>query len=443
MLRKAPAFNAHHHLVRRQRLIEQICAAGGGVAVIPTSAEISRNQDNEFPYRHDSYFYYLTGFTEPEATLVVIAGDTPRTVLFCRPRDADREVWTGYRLGPEAACAHVGADEAYSSEELSKRLPELLGNQPALWYSLGHDTGWDKRLMEALTDVRGMTRSGIRAPSDIRDVRVLLDEMRLFKDGYELDTLRTAADISASAHARAMRTTRPGMFEYEIEAELLHEFRRHGSQSVSFNPIVASGPNACVLHYNENSRQMGADELLMIDAGCELNSYAGDISRTFPVGGKFVGARRDLYALVLSAQKAAITECQAGRHFNTPHETVVEILSRGLIDLGLLKGSLDEALETGAYRRFYMHRTSHWLGLDVHDVGNYKLDGQWRTLQPDMVLTIEPGCYVRRADDIPEAFWNIGIRIEDDVLITANGPEVLTSAVPKCIKDVEACMAGN
>jgi len=437
MLRQAPAYNAHHYFVRRRKLIEKLRAAGGGIAVIPTAPEICRNQDNEFPYRHDSYFYYLTGFTEPGATLVLLAGDTERAILFCRPKDLEQEVWTGYRLGPEAASAHAQVDEAYSSEELDQRLPGLLQGEQVLWYSLGHDAIWDQRIMEAIAGPSGTPGT----QKDIRDIRPVLDEMRLFKDNHEKDFLRAAADITASAHLRAMHAVRPGMFEYEIEAELLHEFRRHGSQFPSFNAIVASGPNACVLHYHENNRQMQDKELLMIDAGAELDSYAGDISRTFPVNGRFIGAQRDLYALVLSAQKAGLAECRAGRSFNDPHLKVIEILSQGLLDLGVLQGSLDEVLEKGAYRRFYMHRTSHWLGLDVHDVGEYKQDGAWRILEPDMVLTIEPGCYIRRADDVPEAFWDIGIRIEDDVLVTATSPEVLTSGVPKCLHDIEDCMA--
>lgn len=431
------------YAARRARLAEHMRAAGGGVAVIPTAPEVCRNQDNEFPYRFDSYFHYLTGFCEPGATLVLIAGADTRAILFCREKNEEREIWDGFRYGPAAAQTLTAVDEAHVSEELATRLPELLGNQPALWYSMGHSTEWDARIMDALKNVRAQVRSGIHAPSDIRDVRMQLDEMRVFKDPHEIATMRHAAVITASAHARAMRTTRPGMFEYEIEAELLHEFRRHGSQFPAYNSIVASGPNACVLHYHANNRKMAAGDLLMIDAGCELNGYAADISRTFPVSGRFEGPARDIYALVLSTQKAALAQCRTGNDFNTPHDTVVNILAQGLLDLGVLKGSLDEVMDTCAYRRFYMHRTSHWLGMDVHDVGTYKHDGQWRALEPGMVLTIEPGCYIRPGDDVPEAFWNIGVRIEDDVLITANGPDVLTSAAPKCIPDIEDCMAKN
>lgn len=437
-------FNPAPFAARRARLAEQIRAAGGGVAIIPTSPERPRNRDSDYPYRHDSYFHYLTGFTEPDAVLVLCASEAEtKSILFCRAKHEEREIWDGFRFGPVAAGERIGADEAWPNEELAERLPSLLGDQPALWYALGHDTAWDARIMEALNTVRANARSGVSAPAEIRDVRVALDEMRLFKDSTEIATMRRAAEITAAAHRRAMQATRPGRFEYEIEAELLHEFRRNGSQYPAYTSIVAGGANACVLHYISNDQPLRAGELLLIDAGCELDSYAADISRTFPVNGRFEGAARDVYALVLSAQKAAIAACRIGNNFNTPHDTAVQILAQGMLDLKLLSGSLDEVIESNAFRRFYMHRTSHWLGMDVHDCGEYKRAGQWRNLEPGMVLTIEPGCYIRPAEDIPEAFWNIGIRIEDDVLITANGPDVLTSAAPKCIKDIEACMAGT
>jgi len=429
---------------RRARLAEQIRAAGGGVAIIPTSPERSRNRDSEYLYRHDSYFYYLTGFTEPEALLVIVANDEgTQASFFCRAKNEEREIWDGFRFGPKAAAEQFGFDQAFTIEALGAELPGLLGNQASLWYSLGHDADHDAKVMAALNEVRAGARNGVSAPADIRDVRVLLDEMRLFKDASEIALMRRAAEISASAHLRAMRSLHPGMYEYEIEAELLHEFRRHGSEAPAYNSIVAGGANACVLHYNANNGLLRDGDLLMIDAGCEFRSYAGDISRTFPVNGRFEGAARDIYALVLSSQKAAIADCVVGKAFNDPHDTVVRILSQGLIDLGLLEGSVDEAIETSAFRRFYMHRTSHWLGLDVHDCGEYKRNGSWRELQPGMVLTIEPGLYIRPADDIPEAFWNIGVRIEDDVHITPARPDVLTSAAPKCIKDVEAAMASD
>ncbi|MDO6387751.1 Xaa-Pro aminopeptidase [Uliginosibacterium sp. 31-12] len=427
---------------RRARLADQIRAAGGGIAIVPTAPERCRNRDSDYPYRHDSYFHYLSGFGEPEAVLVLIASaEETRSVLFCREKNEEREIWDGFRFGPEAARERFGMDATHPVSELAKRLPELIGNQPALWYSLGHDEEWDRRITDALNSVRAGARNGISVPTEICDLRVQLDEMRLFKDANEIGLMRRAAEITSAAHRRAMRACRPGMMEYEIEAEILHEFRRSGSQFPAYTSIVAGGPNACVLHYNANNQPLRDGELLLIDAGCEFDSYAADITRTFPVNGRFEGPQRDVYALVLASQKAAIAECRAGKYFNDPHDVAVRILAQGMLDLKLLSGSLDEVLETSSYRRFYMHRTSHWLGMDVHDCGEYKQRGRWRDLEPGMVLTIEPGCYIRPADDVPEAFWNIGVRIEDDVLITGNHPDVLTSAAPKCIKDVEACMA--
>lgn len=429
------------YAARRGRLIERVNCSGGGVIIVPTAPERQRNRDNDHPYRFDSYFYYLTGFDEPESVLVLVAGETPRSILFCRPKNLEREIWDGFRHGPDAARSLLGVDEAYSIEEFDTRLPDLLGDQNAIWHALAQDSAFDERVFTALRAVRAKVRSGVHAPSDIRDVHTLLDEMRLFKDSHEVDILRRSAAINVGAHRRAMRATRPGMFEYEIEAELLHEFRRHGSQSVAYNSIVASGANACVLHYNSNSHQMQAGDLLLIDAGCELDGYASDITRTFPIGGKFTGPQKDIYELVLASQQAAIAACQPNASFSAPHDAVVKILAQGMLDLGLLDGSLDSVLETGSYRRFYMHRTSHWMGLDVHDAGEYKINGLWRPLRPGMVLTIEPGCYIRPADEVPEAFWNIGVRIEDDILITHDGHENLTGGVPTTVADIEALMA--
>lgn len=429
------------HSARRTRLAERVGCCGGGVVIVPTAPERMRNRDNDHPYRFDSYFHYLTGFTEPGAVLVMVVGESTRSILFCLPKNLERETWDGFRHGPEAACTLVGVDEAYSIDEFDQRLPELLGNQNALWYALAEDKEFDERIFAGLNTVRANARSGVRAPSDIRNVHTLLDEMRLFKDAHELDIMRRSAAINTGAHRRAMRATRPGMFEYEIEAELLHEFRRHGSQSVAYNSIVASGPNACVLHYNANSRQMQDGELLLIDAGCELDGYASDITRTFPVGGRFSGGAKAVYELVLASQDAAIAACQPNASFSAPHDAAVKVLAQGMLDLGLLQGSLDSVLETGSFRRFYMHRTSHWLGLDVHDAGEYKVNNLWRPLRAGMVLTIEPGCYIRAADDVPEAFWNVGVRIEDNILITNDGHENLTAAVPSKVAEIEALMA--
>ena len=427
-------------LDRRQRLIARMNALGGGIAVLPTAPEQVRNRDTHYPYRFDSYFHYLTGFGEPEAVAVIVAGDTPRSILFCREKNEEREIWDGYRYGPDAAREAFGFDEAWTIGDLDLRLPDLLAEQPVLWCGFGYDRSWDERLTKALNTVRANARAGAVPPHSIRDLRAELDEMRLIKDATEIDTLRRAATISAEAHRQAMRATRAGCYEYEIEAELLYCFRRHGAQSPAYPSIVASGANACVLHYISNERQMQAGELLLIDAGCEVDGYAADITRTFPVDGHFTRAQREIYDLVLAAQHAARSTIRPGAHWNEPHEAAVRVITQGLLDLKLLSGSLDGAIEEGHYRRFYMHRTGHWLGRDVHDAGEYKKSGQWRPFEPGMVLTVEPGCYIRAAADIPEAYWNIGIRIEDDALVTTDGCEFITDPVPRSADEIERLM---
>jgi Xaa-Pro aminopeptidase len=424
-------------LDRRARLLARM---GDGVAILPTAPERLRNRDATYPYRSDSYFHYLTGFDEPEAVLVLIAGDAPRSILFCRDRDPEKEIWDGYRYGPEGAQQKFGFDEAHAIAALDEKLPGLIANQPSLWHSLGFEPEWDARIGRALNAVRAQSRAGKRAPGVVQDLRAVLDEMRLVKDGFEIALMRRAADIAAAAHRRAMQAAAPGRHEFEIEAEFLHEFRRRGSQFPAYTTIVASGPGACVLHYVNNDRQMQDGELLLIDAGCELDGYASDITRTFPVNGRFSGPQEDVYELVEAAQAAAIATIKPGAHFMAPHEAAVKVLAQGMIDLKLLHGSVDAVIESESYKRFYMHRTSHWLGMDVHDVGEYKTGDDWRQLAPGMVLTVEPGCYVRPADDVPAAFHNIGIRIEDDALVTLNGCEVLTTAAPKSIADIEALM---
>jgi Xaa-Pro aminopeptidase len=422
---------------RRERLAR---AMGKGVAIVPTAPERVRNRDATFPYRFDSYFYYLTGFTEPEALLVLVGGDEPRSILFCRPRNEEREIWDGFRYGPDAAREAFGMDEAHPIESLDEEVPALLGDRERLFFSLGADPHWDARVTGWLNTVRSRARTGVRTPAEVVDLRSLLDEMRLVKDEHEVATMRRAAAISASAHRRAMRFARPGLHEYEIEAELMHEFLRHGAQGPAYTSIVATGANACVLHYVSNRARLQADELLLIDAGCELDGYASDITRTFPVSGRFEGARKALYELVLAAQAEAIAAVAPGRSFSDPHDAAVRVLAQGMLDLGLLQGTLDSVIESGAYRRFYMHRTGHWLGLDVHDAGDYGAEGHWKTLVNGMVLTVEPGIYVRPGEGVPDAFCNIGIRIEDDVLVTAAGSEVLTAEAPKSIADIEAAM---
>jgi len=419
---------------RRARLARAI---GEGVAVVPTAPERVRNRDSHFPYRFDSHFYYLTGFTEPEAVLVLIAN---KSILFCRERNPEREIWDGFRYGPEAARERFGFDEAHPIANLDQEMARLLENQPALYYPMGADAEWDARAMRWLNAVRTRVRTGIAAPERVHDVRALIDEMRLVKDAHELGIMRRAARIAAGAHRRAMQRARPGRTEYEIEAELLYEFRRNGAQFPAYSPIVASGANACVLHYVFNDAPLRDGDLLLIDAGCELDGYASDITRTFPVNGRFSPAQRDVYELVLAAQRAAFDKVRPGNAWNEPHDAAVKVLAQGMLDLGLISGALEEALEKETYKRFYMHRTGHWLGLDVHDAGDYKRSGSWRALTPGMTLTVEPGLYLRAEDDIPERLRNIGVRIEDDVVVAEGGCEVLTAEAPKTIADLEALM---
>lgn len=422
---------------RRTRLTN---AMGAGIAIIPAAAEAVRSRDSHYPYRFDSYFYYLTGFKEPESMLVLVAGDAPKSILFCRDKDMEREIWDGFRHGPDAAKAAFGFDEAYSFSQLDEMMPKLLANQPILFHSLGANMRWDRRVIGWLNAVKAQVRTGISAPETIRDVHQLLDNMRLVKSAYEQGLMRRSAQIAAVAHNRAMHRIRKLQFEYEVEAEFLHEFRRHNTVP-SYSPIVAGGANACTLHYNANDCQLKDGDLLLIDAGCELEGYASDITRTFPVSGKFSGVQKDVYEMVLAAQAAANAQAQPGKPWNAPHDAAVRVLAQGLVDFGLCQGGVDAVIESGAYRQFYMHRTGHWLGLDVHDAGDYKTKAdEWLPLQAGHVLTVEPGCYIRPAENVPEPFWNIGIRIEDDVLITDSGNEILTKDAVKTVADIEGMM---
>ena len=439
---------------RRIALAKKIRAnTGGGVAVIATASELSRNRDSEFPYRHDSDFFYLSGFEEPGATLVIkVDQNSEETHLFCRPKDPEREIWDGIRLGPEAAPKMLGVDSAHSNAELDTKLSELLADQDAVYVRLAESAETDRRLRHWMKQVRQQARAGINPPSEFHDVEAMIHEMRLFKDAHEIEIMRRAAAISARAHIRAMQICKPDMREYQLEAELLHEFRNSGSQSVAYNSIVAGGANSCILHYRAGSTELRSGELCLIDAGCELDGYASDITRTFPVNGKFSGPQRALYDITLAAQEAAIAVTKPGNTFMQPHEAALKVLTQGLLDEKLLKltelGSLDNAIETAAYRRFYMHRTSHWLGMDVHDVGSYReqnninadAEKPWRILRPGMVITIEPGLYVRPAQDVDEQFWNIGIRIEDDAVINDSGCELISRGAPVKADDIEALM---
>ena len=440
---------------RRNALAKQIYTkSGGGVAVISTAPELARNRDSEFPYRHDSDFFYLTGFEEPGATLVMEIKSSGKAYelqshLFCRPKDPEREIWDGIRLGPEAASAALGVEFAHSNQELDRKLGGLLADQTAIYIRLAESAEADRRLRHWMKQVRAQARSGINPPSELHDVEALIHEMRLFKDVHEVDTMRRAAAISARAHIRAMQRCKPGIREYQLEAELLHEFRNSGSQSVAYNSIVAGGANACILHYRAGASELRSGELCLIDAGCELDGYASDITRTFPVSGKYTGPQRALYDITLAAQEAAVAMTKPGNSFMQPHEAALKVLTQGLLDEKLLKlselGSLENAIEIAAYRRFYMHRTSHWLGMDVHDVGSYREsigeeEKPWRILKSGMVITIEPGLYVRPADDIDETFWNIGIRIEDDAVINESGCELISRGAPVKADEIEATM---
>ncbi|HEY5633002.1 MAG TPA: aminopeptidase P N-terminal domain-containing protein [Burkholderiaceae bacterium] len=441
----------HVHIARRARLAERMRAAGGGVAVVFNASEVVRNRDSHYPYRWDSYFYYLSGFPEPEAALVLCVDASGASAeLFCREKDPEREIWDGFRHGPEAAREAFGLDAAHPIGELDARMTDLLADRPALFCALGASGEIDARIARWLAAVRAKARTGVSAPSRMIDVHALVDEMRLVKDSHEVDLMRRAGAISAAAHVRAMRASSPGRHEYEIEAELLHEFRRNRSQFPAYGSIVASGRNACVLHYRDNSAQLRDGDLLLIDAGCELDGYASDITRTFPVNGRFSGPQRDLHEIVLAAQAAAIAATRPGARFIDPHDAAVRVLAQGMIDCGLLEGTLDGAIESGAYKRFYMHRTGHWLGMDVHDCGEYREPGEpghgesrpWRVLRPGMTLTVEPGIYVQAADDVPPAYHDIGIRIEDDALVTTDGCEILTLGAPKAVDEIEALMRG-
>ena len=453
---------------RRALVAKALKAAGGGIALLPTAPEAPRNRDSDYPYRHDSYFYYLTGFTEPGSWLTIDSAG--KTTLFCRPKDLEREIWDGIRLGPKAAVQALGVDEAFSVDELDVKMPALLTNQAAAWFPFATHKGLETQVDGWLGKVRARIRYGAECPQSQHDLCKVLDEMRLIKDAHEIAILRRAGTISASAHVRAMQQSaamlrkpvKGGLREYHLEAELLHEFRSKGSQYPAYTSIVAAGANACILHYRAADAELKSGDVCLIDAGCELDGYASDITRTFPANGKFTPAQRTLYDIVLAAQEAAIKVTKPGKRFTDPHDAATRVLAQGMLDVGLLDknkhGTVDDVLQSGAYRQFYMHRTGHWMGMDVHDCGDYTEPGSKpraerdplgemvmkkspRILRAGMVLTIEPGIYVRPAKGVPKAFWNIGIRIEDDALVTANGCELMTRGVPVRADEIEALMA--
>ena len=430
--------NGTSFLARRKRVMEAI--APGATAILPSAPIAIRSGDVEFIYRQDSDFYYLTGFAEPESVALLSPGHPDgEFVMFVRPRDRERETWTGRRAGVEGAIIEYGADKAYVIDELEKILPRYLEKSDRVHYPLGLNDKMDERVLKLVRWAQTMRpRIGV-GPSAIIDPRDIIHEARLKKEPAELDAMRRAMAISAEAHKRAMMKARGGIMEWQIEAEVDYTFRSNGAAGPSYPSIIASGPNAATLHYINNDREMRTGELLLIDAGAEYDFYAADITRTSPIGARFTPLQRSLYEVVLEAQRQAIEMIKPGTRFDEPHETALKVLVDGMRQLGILHGSAAEIIETGAYRRYYMHRTSHWLGMDVHDVGLYRVNGASRVLEPGMVLTVEPGLYIDHDDeDVPESFRGIGIRIEDDVLVTNDGYEVMTSETPKSIADVEA-----
>jgi Xaa-Pro aminopeptidase len=438
---RAPAPIRTSEFVRRRRQLMKL-AGEDAILILPAAAERIRNRDSTYPYRQDSDFWYLTGFNEPEAVLVLIPGRSHgEALLFCRERDPDREAWDGPRHGPEGAVESLGFDDAYPIGDIDDILPGLIEGRSRVFYHFGREVEFDLKLIGWVNRVRAQIRHGAESPHEFMELGHLLHEQRLFKSAAELKLMRHSAAIAAEAHVRAIQATRPGLFEYAVEAELLHGFRRHGAVP-SYEPIVGGGSNACVLHYRANSAPLKPGELLLIDAGAEYQGYASDITRTFPISATYNREQRALYELVLAAQHAAIAAVRPGNSWIDPHEAAVQVLTEGLLTLGLLRGTLKQCIADESYRRFYMHKTGHWLGLDVHDVGDYRIGGEYRLLEPGMVLTIEPGLYIAPgAKGVPAKWQGIGIRIEDDVVVTAEGNEVLTDGVPKDVEAIEALRA--
>ena len=433
-------------LQRRRRAAAKAVGADG-VLIVPAATEVTRNRDVHYPFRQDSDFRYLTGFPEPDAVAVIAPKRKDgEFVLFCRPRDPEREVWDGFRHGVEGAVERFGADEAHPLDELDEKLPELLADRERVFYPLGTDAELDLKIMDWLRAVRGQARAGVRAPTELITSDRVIHEQRLIKGKAELRTMRRAAAISAAGHRLLMQRCRPGMSEQQLEALFVGACAEHGARFQAYPPIVGGGHNACVLHYVSNDAELNDGDLVLVDAGCELDGYASDITRTFPVNGRFTDPQRALYALVLEAQRAAIAAVKPGRRWSAPHDAALKVLTRGLVELGLIEGTPEDVpqlIKDEKYKPFYMHRTGHWLGMDVHDVGSYKVDGKWRRLEPGMVLTVEPGLYVAPDAGAPAQYRGIGIRIEDDVLVTEDGHEVLSRAAPKAIDEIEALMAVN
>ncbi|CAD5105823.1 Xaa-Pro aminopeptidase [Zestomonas carbonaria] len=426
---------------RRKALMEQM--EPNSIAILPAAPVYIRNRDVEHVYRQDSDFQYLSGFPEPEAVLVLVPGrEHGEYILFCRERDPERELWDGLRAGQEGAIRDYGADDAFPIGDIDDILPGLIEGRERVYYAIGTNQEFDQHLMEWINVIRSKARQGAQPPNEFVALDHLLHDMRLYKSAAEVKVMRTAAEISARAHVRAMQASRAGLSEYHLEAELDYEFRRGGAKMPAYGSIVAAGRNACILHYRENDAPLKDGDLVLIDAGCEIDCYASDITRTFPVNGKFSPEQKAIYELVLAANEEAFKFIAPGRHWNEAHEATVRVITAGLIELGLLNGELDELIASEAYKPFYMHRAGHWLGMDVHDVGDYKVGGEWRVLEPGMSMTVEPGIYIAPDNDKVAKKWRgIGVRIEDDVVVTRTGCEILTNGVPKSVAEIEALMA--
>ena len=431
--------NTKIYAQRRKQLMRMM--GENSIAILPAAPLLIRNRDVEHQFRQDSDFYYLSGFNEPEAVVVLVPGrKQAQYILFCRERDKVKEIWNGYRYGPEGVVEHFGADDAFPIEDLEEILPGLMEHCESLYYTIGLNPEFDKKVMTCVNSLRKNSRGGMHAPYEFVSLDYLLHDMRLFKSRDEITLMRKAAKISVQGHINAMKACQPGKYEYELEAELLYQFNRNGA-GWAYPSIVGGGANSCILHYTENNKPLNDGDMVLIDAGAEYGGYAADITRTFPVNGKYSQAQKEIYDLVLAAQEAAIKQTKPGNHWNDPHNAAVKVMTKGMIELGLLKGKLSSLIKEGAYSKYYMHRTGHWIGMDVHDVGDYKVDDEWRLLEPGMALTIEPGLYIPHGSRGAKRWWNIGVRIEDDVLVTKDGCDLLTKGLPRTTEEVEAVMA--
>ncbi len=425
---------------RRNALIDKI--GKNAIAILPAAPEYFRNGDNHYKFRQNSDFYYLTGFSEPEAVAIFIPGhENGEYLLFNRPRDAFSEIWYGRRAGQQGAVKNYGANHAYQISEFFEKIPELLLNRDTLYLAIGRNPEFDEQILNAINTLRTKVRSGVGAPINIINCEIILHEMRLKKSAAEIETMRKAAQISVAAHIRAMQICKPGMYEYQLEAEMLHEFFKQGCRSVAYDPIIGGGENTCILHYHENNTELKNGDLVLIDAGGEYQNYSSDITRTFPVNGKFSTEQKAIYEIVLSAQLAGIKQVHPGNPWPKIQQTMIQIITEGLVKLGILKGSVNDLIESKTYQTFYMHNSGHWLGLDTHDVGAYQINGKWRELAPGMVLTVEPGIYIAaNTPNVDPRWWNVGVRIEDDVLVTKDGNDVLSAGLPKEIAEIESLM---